>query len=104
MFNTLTFCDKLLILFDNFKARPVTINLISVKDCKYFQKRNKKIIRINVIDTYYFRLLITLQLQEQLELLVETHQLLDLEGSCERYARALLPYLGLNGLGYQPKC
>ena len=48
--------------------------------------------------------LITLQLQEQLELLVETHQLLDLEGSCERYARALLPYLGLNGLGYPPKC
>ena len=48
----------------------------------------RKIIRINIIDTYYFRLLITLQLQEQLEQLVETHQQLDLEGSCERYARA----------------
>ena len=34
------------------------------------------------------RVLITLQLQEQLEQLEVTHQQLDLEGSCERYARA----------------
>ena len=70
---------------------------------KIKQKKNRR------SKTSYFSLpkldrLITLQLQEQLELLVETHQLLDLEGSCERYARALLPYLGLNGLGYPPKC
>ena len=59
----------------------------------------KKIIRINRVYTNYLkpRWLITLLLQEQLELLVKTHQLQDLEGSCERYARALLPYLGLNG-------
>ena len=36
-------------------------------------------------------------LQEQKLLQEELHQQLNLEGSCERYARALLPYLGQHG-------
>ena len=87
-FSPLAFSEK---IFHDFK--PSSIGVFFNSNRLYIKKTGV------IITPVFFSLkeLITLQLQEQLELLVETHQLLDLEGSCERYARALLPYLGLNG-------
>ena len=53
----------------------------------FYRKKKTEGLEPSVFIKYWI-VLITQQQLEQLEQLVETHQQLDLEGSCERYARA----------------